>query len=94
MLFNDLLDSGDAALDSNLVRGRTVLVKNPSQGGVPDNYRLITCLSVIEKLLTSIIYQKYNFIYNNNNLLLIEHRGCFQYSRGTKDQLSKLVNYV
>ena len=92
--FNDLLESGGTTLDSSLVKGRTVLVmKNSSQGSVPDNYRPITCLSVVWKLLTSIIYQKIYFHLYNNNLFPVEQKGCLRQCRGTKDQLliDKLV---
>ena len=92
--FNKLLLGGGANLDPSLVRGRTVLIlKNPSKGNTPDNYRPITCLSVVWKLLTSIIYQKINFHLRSNNLFPVEQKGCFCQSRGTKDQflIDKLV---
>ena len=86
--FNDLLSSGGASLDPSLVKGRTVLLlKNPSKGNTPDNYRPITCLSVVWKLLTSIIYQKIYFHLHSNNLFPLEQKGCLHRSRGTKDQL-------
>ena len=92
--FNDLLSDGGASLDPSLVRGRTVLIlKNPSKGNSPDNFRPITCLSVVWKLLTSIIYQKIYFHLHCSKLFPVEQKGCFRQSRGTKDQLliDKLV---
>ena len=87
-IFNDLLSSGGANLAPSLVKGRTVLLlKNPSKGNTPDNYRPITCLSVVWKLLTSIIYQKIYFHLHSNNLFPLEQKGCLCQSRGTKDQL-------
>ena len=85
--FNDLLSSGGATLDPSLVKGRTVLLlKNPSKGNTPDNYRPITCLSVVWKLMTIIIYQIY-FHLRSNKLFPLEQKGCLRQSRGTKDQL-------
>jgi len=92
--FNDLLSDGGASLDPSLVRGRTVLIlKNPSKGNSPDNFRPITCLSVVWKLLTSIIYQKIYFHLHCSKLFPVEQKGCFRQSRGTKGQLliDKLV---
>ena len=44
-------------------------------------------MSVVWKLLTSIIYQKIYFHLHSNNLFPLEQKGCLRRSRGTKDQL-------
>ena len=56
----------------------------------PKNYRPITCLSTIYKLLTSILAeQTYSFI-ESSYILPIEQKGCKRGSYGCKDQL--LIN--
>lgn len=53
--FNFLL-SGSSTLDPTLVAGRTVLIiKNLAKGNVLENFRPITCLSMVWKFLTSIV---------------------------------------
>ena len=51
------------------------------------NYRPVTCLPFMWKLLTGIVVDE---IYNHleeNDLLPKEQKGCRRNSRGTKDQL-------
>lgn len=71
-----------------MVKGRTVLIqKDPAKGKAVSNYRPITCLPLMWKLLTGIFAEK---IYDHllmNNLLPDEQKGCRKNSRGTKDQL-------
>lgn len=71
-----------------MVKGRTVLIqKDLAKGKVVSNYRPITCLPLMWKLLTGIFAEK---IYDHllmNNLLPVEQKGCRKRSRGTKDQL-------
>ena len=68
-----------------MTAGKTVLIiKGRSKGAVPSNYRLITCLPTIWKLLTSILS---NALYKHllqGNILPYEQKGC---TRGVKDQL-------
>ena len=71
-----------------MVKGRTVLIqKNPDKGTSAENFRPITCLPLMWKLLTGIFSES---IYNHleaNCLLKDEQKGCRKKSRGTKDQL-------
>ena len=68
--------------------GRTVSCqKDAAKGNAVDNFRPITCLPLMWKLLTGIIADDmYNFM-ERENLLPEEQKGCRRKSRGTKDQL-------
>ena len=68
--------------------GRTVLcLKDPTKENAEDNYRPISWLLPMWKLLTGIIAQNtYNFL-EVNNVMAEEQKGCQKNSRGTKDQL-------
>ena len=66
-----------------LVKGRTVLI----QKDVAGNYRPITSLSLMWKLLTGIFADKVYDHLLNNDVLPVEQKGCRRGSRGTKDQL-------
>ena len=68
--------------------GKTILyLKDPAKGNVVDNYRPISCLPLMWKLLTGVVSESmYNFL-DKNNLLPEEQKGCREGSRGTKDQL-------
>ena len=71
-----------------MVKGRTVLIqKDPSKGSVASNYRPITCLPLMWKLLTGILACKLYTHLENNSLLPEEQKGCRKGSKGTKDQL-------
>nr|XP_027229447.1 uncharacterized protein LOC113821177 [Penaeus vannamei] len=71
-----------------MVTGKTVLcVKDLAKGSAVDNFRPITCLPLLWKLLTGIIAEKlYNYL-EEAALLTWEQKGCRKGSRGTKDQL-------
>ena len=67
--------------------GRTVLLwKGKSKGSEVSNYRPITCLPLMWKLLTGIVaYEIYNHL-EKNGLLPEEQIVCRRNSRSTKDQ--------
>ncbi len=71
-----------------MTEGRThLLIKDPAKGPLPGNFRPITCLPAMWKLLTGILA---DFIYGHldtNNLLPPEQKGCKKNSRGCKEQL-------
>ena len=71
-----------------LTHGRTVLCqKDPRKGNAVENYRPITCLPLMWKLMTGIIAdQMYDYL-EREHLLPDEQKGCRRKSRGTKDQL-------
>ena len=71
-----------------MVKGRTVLIqKDQAKGKVAGNYRPITCLPLMWKLLTGIFSEKIYQHLEANVLLPEEQKGCSKRSRGTKDQL-------
>ena len=71
-----------------LTTGRTVLiVKNKELGSIATNFRPITCLPLIWKLLTGILADELYQHLESKELLPEEQKGCCRDARGTKDQL-------
>ena len=68
--------------------GKTILCEtDPSKGNAVDNYKPISCLFLMWKLMTGTIAASiYNFL-DVNNQLPVEQKGCRKKSRRTKDQL-------
>ena len=60
-----------------LTRGRTsLLLKDKSKDNVASNYRLITCLPLISKLLTGVIADQIYAHLDQGKLLPQEQKGC------------------
>ena len=79
---------GEDDLPEWMTYGRTVLCqKDPSKGNAVDNYRPITCLPLMWKLLTGVIAEDMYTYLERENLLPEEQKGCKRKCRGTKDQL-------
>ena len=73
-----------------LTEGITYLLPKQEETKNPKNYRPITCLPTMYKILTSIIAeQTYTFL-NEHRLVPSEQKGCKRGSYGCKDQL--LIN--
>ena len=73
-----------------LTQGNTFLLPKTEDTQNPKNYRPITCLPTMFKILTSILTDRtYSFL-DKNNLLPSEQKGCKKGSYGCKDQL--LIN--
>ena len=73
---------------------RTVLMqKDKSKGNIATNYRPITCLPTMWKLLTGIISERLYTYLEETNTIFNQQKGCKKKCRGTKDQflISKLV---
>ena len=71
-----------------MTTGKTILCqKDPGKGNTVDNYRPISCLPPMWKLMTGIIANRVYEYLEMNNLLPVEQKGCRRNSRGTKDQL-------
>ena len=71
-----------------MTKGRTVLIiKDKEIGRVATNFRPITCLSLMWKLLTGIMSDEIYQHLESKRLLPSEQKGCRRNSRGTKDQL-------
>jgi len=62
-------------------------MKCQAKGAVPSNYRPITCLSAVWKLLSSIVKDLIYQHFSDNELLCFEQNGGRSGRRGTKDQL-------
>ena len=82
-----------------MTKGRTSLIlKDQSEGNIVSNFRPITCLPLMWKLLTGIIAEETYQHLQSNRLFPEEQKGCKKESRGTKDQLmiDKMVlkNYI
>ena len=71
--------------------GKTVLCqKEASKGNTANNYRPISCLALMWKLMTVTIAESiYNFL-DVNDKVPVEQKGCKKKSWETKDQL--LIN--
>ena len=92
----DLTDSVHKLIKSTenspkwIAQGTTYLLPKSENKKEPRNYRPITCLATMYKLLTSIISERtYNFL-DDQQMLPTEQKGCRRGSYGCKDQL--LVN--
>ena len=82
----ECLDSG--FVPSWLTRGRTSLLqKDKSKGNVASNYRPITCLPLMWKLLTGVIADQIYAYLDQEKILPEEQKGCRKGSRGTNDLL-------
>ena len=75
-------------MPSWLTRGRTSLLqKDKSKGHVASNYRPITCLPLMWKLLTCVIADQIYPYLDQEKLLPEEQNGCRKGSRGTNNLL-------
>ena len=71
-----------------MTTGRTTLVqKDKSKGNVASNYRPITCLPMMWKLLTGIISERLYIYLEETNTMPHQQKGCRRKCRGTKHQL-------
>ena len=71
-----------------MTKGRTILImKYPEKGAAAGNYRPITRLPVMWKLLTGIISDKLYEFLDAGNILHDEQKGCRKGDQGTNDQL-------
>ena len=85
-LLNDCLQQGD--VPPWLTQGSTTLImKDESKGAEVSNFRPITCLPLMWKLLTGMISEGIYAHLDGENILPQEQKGCRKESRGTKDQL-------
>ena len=71
-----------------MTKGKTTLIqKDPSKGTAPNNYRPITCLPIIWKILTAQIRERIYYSLISRGLLPNEQKGCRKGSRGTAELL-------
>ena len=85
--FNKLL-SEPSTMPKELTEGRTTLLPKKGDLNKPENYRPITCLSVVYKLLTSLLKTKIYKFCIENKLIADEQQGCIEGSLGCKVQLT------
>ena len=84
---NEILD-GTKEIPSWMTYRRTELCqKDPAKGNSVENFRPITCLPLMWKLLTGIFLEDMYCFMENENLIPEEQKGCRMKSTGTKDQL-------
>ena len=86
-VLNGVLNDGNA-LPVWMTYERAVLcLKDPSKGNAVDNYRLISCLPLMWKLMIEIIADELYAYFERKNILPEDQKGCRKGSRGKKDQL-------
>ena len=86
MHLQQCLDSGN--VPTWMTSGRTALImKDPTKGNQPGNYRPITCLPLMWKTLTGVLADKLYEHLCSNDVIGEEQKGCIRNSRGTKDHL-------
>ena len=73
-----------------LTTGITFLLPKDGDTSNPKNFRPITCLPTMYKILTSILTDRIYAFLDKNNILPPEQKGCRKESYGCKDQL--LIN--
>ena len=84
---NSMINNG-VRIPEWMTKGRTVLCqKDPTKGNEVGNFRPISCLPLMWKLLTSVLADSIYSYLEENELLPTEQKGCRRKSRGTKDQL-------
>ena len=78
----------EGSTPSWMTKGRIVLIMMDSRkGSIASNYRSITCLPIMWKLLTGIVAEEmYNFP-EEKDILPEEQKGCRKGTRGTNDLL-------
>ena len=71
-----------------MIKGKTTLIqKDPSKGTAPNNYRPITCLTMMWKILTAQIRVKIYYSLRSCGLFTDEQKACHKGSRGTSELL-------
>ena len=84
-LFNELIEEDQ--IPEWLTAGVIFLIPNNGNTENPKNYRPVTCLPTIYKLMTSIISRRMQKYMGDGNVMPKEQKGCCSGSKGCKDQL-------
>ena len=83
---NEIMRTG--VVPTWMTTGKTLLcVKDTSKGNAADNYRPISCLPLMWKVLTGIVADQIYTYMEERELFPDEQKGCKKKARGTKDQL-------
>ena len=78
----------DAQVPAWMTKGKTTLIeKEPIKGTGPNNYRPITCLPMMWKILSIKIRDEISYSLIRHGLFPDEQKGCRKGSRGTEDLL-------
>ena len=78
----------DAQVPDWITEGKTTLIqKDPRKGTAPNNYRPITCLPMMWKILTAQIREEIYYLLTSRGLFPEEQKGCCKGSRGTAELL-------
>ena len=78
----------DAQVPDWMTKGKTTLIqKDLSKGTAPNNYRPITCLPMMWKLLTAQIREEIYYSLTRRGLFPDERKGCRKGARGTVEFL-------
>ena len=78
----------DAQVPDCMTKGKTTLIqKDPSKGTAPNNYRPITYLPMMWKILTAQIRKEIYYSLISRRLFPDEQKGCHKGSRGTAELL-------
>ena len=78
----------DTQVPDWITKGKTTLTrKDPSKGNAPNNYRAITCLPMMWKILTAQIREEIYYSLISSGLFPDEQKGCRKGSRGTAELL-------
>ena len=78
----------DAQVPEWMTKGKTTLIqKDPSKGTAPNNYRPITCLPIMWKILTAQIREKIYYSLTSRGLFPDEEKGYRKGSRDTEELL-------
>ena len=78
----------DVQVSDSMSKGKTTLIqKDPNKGTAPTNYRPITCLPMMWKILTVQIREEIYNSLTSHGLFLVEQKGCRKGSRGIAELL-------
>lgn len=83
---NSILQNPERAPDF-MLEGRTFIKPKNQDTKNPANYRPITCLPTIYKIITATLCRKIDSHLEANNILSEEQKGCTKRSKGCKEQL-------
>ena len=78
----------EGSISKWMVTGKTLLiVKEIEKKNTVSNFKPITCLPLLLRLLTAVLADEFYRHLDESNLLPWEQKGCRKGSRGIKDQL-------
>ena len=70
-----------------MTKGKTTLIKKTGKGTAPNNYRPITCLPMMWKILTAQVREEIYYSLTSRRLFPEEQEGCRKGSRDTVELL-------